>query len=60
MNRRTFLSLSGTTTSLLSVGALRAAAAESPTPRQYLALHKYTFASTEQRGAFDAFMKEAA
>lgn len=60
MNRRTFLSISGTTTSLLSVGALRSAAAESPTPRQYLALHKYTFASPEQRGAFDAFMKEAA
>jgi hypothetical protein len=60
MNRRTFLNVSGATTGLLSLGALRAAAADTPAARQYLALHKYTFASADQRAAFDAFMKAAA
>ena len=60
MNRRTFLNISGATTSLLSLSALRAAGAEAAASRQYLALHKYTFASPEQRAAFDGFMKAAA
>ncbi len=60
MKRRDFLALSGSASGLLTVGALSAAAAEPAASRQYLALHKYTFASPEQRAAFDGFMKEAA
>lgn len=60
MNRRTFLTVSGATSTLASVSAWRSLAAESALERQYLALHKYSFASLEQRTAFDAFMKEAA
>ena len=60
MNRRKFLTVSGTTTSLLSLGALQGAAAEGTPNRLYFELQKYTIASPEQKAAFDAFMKDVA
>lgn len=59
MNRRTFLTASGATTALLSLGG-RSASAQAAAVRQYLELQKYTFASAEQKAAFSAFLKEVA
>ncbi len=59
MNRRTFIAVSGTA-GLCSLAANESVAAQAETGgRQYLELQKYTFESEAQRGAFDAFLKDA-
>ena len=59
MNRRSFLTVSGSAGILAATGPDVSAQAAS-TGRHYLVLQKYSFEKDEQRQAFDAFMKDVA
>ncbi|HOC00107.1 MAG TPA: NIPSNAP family protein [Verrucomicrobiota bacterium] len=59
MNRRHFLTVSGSI-GLVTATGLDASAQGVGAGRQYLVLQKYSFGTEEQRGGFDAFMKEVA
>jgi hypothetical protein len=59
MNRRSFLTVSGSV-GILTAAGLNHAAEASPSGRQYLVLQKYTFEKEEQRQGFDGFMKDVA
>ncbi len=60
MNRRNFLTVSGSVGLFTAAGLNSVSGQVAAGGRQYLVLQKYSFASQDQRPAFDAFMKDVA